>query len=266
METKNTIIEYLNLDKVDYDYIIERGTISNSKVAVIDHNQQVKIAKEQNKKNKQIKQSKDGKDKDKSKSGSKSTGNKQVIKGKGGKVDPKLIKAQQVLYTNSKNIAKQLNKEIKEFKDNKEQKEIKSNVIVDKNKEFNIIKQTNPSETESNKSNTTKKNKQKGQNKDFMVSSKDDNKLDESKVSQETSNANSKTVSQAKKVEDVLASIKNKKINKTKESQEIAVTSIKHIFVNKHKYAFLIDPSQKLRLKGKYHIIILLFYHQLINF
>ena len=247
IQTNFNNFQYINLDSLDYFFEIKDDLFDPaSSFSAVEEN---KLPEKRNRKMEKSVISTMSSRTNKSKLGKKGKKNQQKKKLQEKELDLELSKkdSKNSIYS-IKPVKEKPQKKDKNQKsqkaEEKKQQQIKQKMMDELMKETKKIVE-NVIENEMEKS---QKNKKKNKNK----KNKDKDKEKEEKEEKKNKNKDREDKEGNKKVDDFIKSIKEKKEKKEKEIQQ---ENIKFLFYNKYKYAFIFDPSNRLKLRDESMLI-----------
>ena len=247
IQTNFNNFQYINLDSLDYFFEIKDDLFDPaSSFSAVEEN---KLPEKRNRKMEKSVISTMSSRTNKSKLGKKGKKNQQKKKLQEKELDLELSKkdSKNSIYS-IKPVKEKPQKKEKNQKsqkaEEKKQQQIKQKMMDELMKETKKIVE-NVIENEMEKS---QKNKKKNKNK----KNKDKDKEKEEKEEKKNKNKDREDKEGNKKVDDFIKSIKEKKEKKEKEIQQ---ENIKFLFYNKYKYAFIFDPSNRLKLRDESMLI-----------
>ena len=248
METSSNYLynyQYINLDNLDYFFEIKDEIFDpSSSLSAFEENKLPD--KKSNKMEKSVMSNMTNKT-SKTKLSKKAKKNQQKKKLKEKELDLQLSKADSkngiysIKPVKEKPQKKEKNQKVQKMEEKKEQ-QMKQKMMKELIKETKKVMENmidNEIEKEKEKN---QKNKKKNKNK----------KNKEKEEKEEKKNRNKEEKEGNKQVDDFIKSIKEKKEKKEKETQQ---ENIKLLFYNKYKYAFIFDPSFRLKLRDELMVI-----------
>jgi hypothetical protein len=276
LNPQNNTLEYVNLDNLDYEYLIEEFLMDINRFEARQEEVKVESKKKDTKEKKDSKKDSKGGKKGGAGAGKKKKPNEDDLNlsKQSSKLSIYSTKAAPVNKTSGKKdqkdqgkvkltvnkcgksftmivdknklpaqVVKNLSKNIQAVQSTQAQEEeVVTSPIINNQQETEVENNLNP-ESASSAANA-KKNKKTKKEKENLKKPKEE----EPQQPKPTKPAKKENTQENKRVEDFLKSVKEKK-GQGKTTKKEEKVSLKNIFLDKHKYLFTLDPSQRLRLR-----------------